>query len=797
MSGLGKVVRSGVRHRRVQTLVLGLATTVAATASVLGGSLLAASNGPFDQAFARQRGAHLTAWFDAGGASAAQVAASAHAPGVSAAAGPFPTSTVDPQDGSELGLPAGVNLPPMTVVGRTDPGGAVDTVTLLQGSWASGPGQIVLSDAYDGPIRQIGTKLRFPGLPGDPTVTVVGLARSVSRTADAWVSPPEISALTAPGTPGGYQMLYRFTAAGTPAQLATDRDAVAAAVPRGAVSGTLSWLTTKRGTDRNTALFIPFLLAFGLLGILMSVLVVGNVVAGAVGTGRRRIGILKAVGFTPAQVVRSYMGQALIPASIGVASGLIAGNALAVPVLSTTAEVYGTATAGIAPWVDVAVAAGALILVTVTAWAAALQAGRLRTVDALAVGRAGKTGRGQGAARLAARLPIPRPVSLGLALPFARPARAAGMVAAIVFGTAATTFAVGMASSLNWVQEAKNHDTADVVIHTFGPPPGAGQRSPVQQRPATVAPTAISPSAITTVVTAQPGTGWWYGTADTDVTVAGVPGSTTVTTFTGDSSRAGYAIVTGRWFRGSGEAVVPATFLTATASRIGDTVTLHARGRAVPVRIVGEVFDPHTQTNEVLTDGATLSTAIPDLRPTAYSIHVEPRTNRSDYIDALNRALSPLSLTATASGANGSSDVIIALDSLTAALTLMLIAVAALGVLSTVVLQTRERVRDIGVVKALGMTPRQTIAMVLASVVTVSLAGGAIGLPAGLALHAATVPAMGHSAGLDFPSAAIHVLPAPELVLLGLGGLLIGIIGALIPAGWAARTSTIAALRTE
>ncbi|MFD7783299.1 FtsX-like permease family protein [Streptomyces nojiriensis] len=45
------------------------------------------------------------------------------------------------------------------------------------------------------------------------------------------------------------------------------------------------------------------------------------------------------------------------------------------------------------------------------------------------------------------------------------------------------------------------------------------------------------------------------------------------------------------------------------------------------------------------------------------------------------------------------------------ALSVMLVAVAALGVLSGVLLDVRERVREIGVHKALGMTPRQTIVM--------------------------------------------------------------------------------------
>ncbi|MFE9207371.1 FtsX-like permease family protein [Micromonospora sp. NPDC007230] len=61
----------------------------------------------------------------------------------------------------------------------------------------------------------------------------------------------------------------------------------------------------------------------------------------------------------------------------------------------------------------------------------------------------------------------------------------------------------------------------------------------------------------------------------------------------------------------------------------------------------------------------------------------------------------------TASG----SGTILLLDALATLLTLMLVAVAAMGVLNMVVLDTCERVRDLGIHKALGMTPWQTIAM--------------------------------------------------------------------------------------
>ncbi|WP_307847916.1 ABC transporter permease [Streptomyces durocortorensis] len=90
-------------------------------------------------------------------------------------------------------------------------------------------------------------------------------------------------------------------------------------------------------------------------------LVVGNVVASAVGTGTRRIGVLKAVGFTPSQVVRAYVGQALIPAAVGTALGVVAGHLLAVPVMAETEEVFGASSLAVAPWVDVAVVAGVLL----------------------------------------------------------------------------------------------------------------------------------------------------------------------------------------------------------------------------------------------------------------------------------------------------------------------------------------------------------------------------------------------------------------------------------------------------
>ncbi|MFF2746336.1 FtsX-like permease family protein [Kitasatospora sp. NPDC058048] len=793
MTALGRVVRAGVRRRRTQSVAVGLAALVATTCSVLGGSLLVASRAPFEQAFDGQHGAHLTARFDGARASADQLAATAHAPGVTAAAGPYRTVTVDPEPGSGTDLPPGITMAPMTVTGRAAATVGVDDVTLLQGSWPQQPGEVVIEAGYGDKPRQPGGTLRLPGLPGAPTLRIVGFARSVSRTSDAWVTPDGIAALTAPGSAPGYEMLYRFTDTGSADAMAADRAAVAAAAPVGALTGAQSWLTAKQGSDRNTALFLPFMVAFGLLGMAMSVLVAGNVVAGAVGTATRRIGVLKALGCTPAQVVRAYVAQALIPAGAGTLLGVVAGNALTVPVLATTGSLYGTTASGLSPRVDAAVAGGTLAAVALVAWAAAARAGRLRTVDALAVGRtAGGTRRDAFATRaaaLVARLPLPRPLTLGLAQPFARPARAAGMLAAVLFGTAAAVFAVGMGGTMGWVQQAKTRDAGDLVVHPTRPdgPPGAvpaGRPVPADR------------AVVTAALDARPGTAAYFGSGTEDVTVPGVAGSTTVTAFDGDSSWAGYRMVTGRWYRGPGEAVAPATFLTEASVGLGDRVTFTSHGRTVTVRIVGEVFDPHVQTNELFTDAASYpSGAAPT--PDFWVVELKPGTDRTAYATALGAALAPEHMTADTGGPHGSSGSIAALNSLTATLTALLLVVAGLGVFNTVVLEIRERTRDTGVTKALGMTPAQTVGVVLASVVPVGAVGGAVGLPAGLLLHGLTVPAMGRSAGLTFPASALDVFGTPVLVLLALGGVLIALLGALLPAVRAARARTVDALRAE
>ena len=271
--------------------------------------------------------------------------------------------------------------------------------------------------------------------------------------------------------------------------------------------------------------------------------------------------------------------------------------------------------------------------------------------------------------------------------------------------------------------------------------------------------------------------------ADQPVAVAGLSQQAAVTAFRGDASWTGYAMVSGRWYTGPGQVDVASRFLTATGTAVGDTITLTLNGRQIPVRIVGQVFDTRNSGLTVVTDWQTLAGADPGLAPNRYDIAVRPGTALMAYVQALRNRLGPGYLVQVNNRSSDAADLMI---SLIGALTVLLAVVAGLGVLNTVVLHTRERVHDLGVFKAVGMTPRQTIAMVVCWVAGVGLVAGVIAVPAGIALHRYVLPAMAAAAGVGLPPSFLNVYHGWELAALALAGVAIAVAGALLPAGWAA-----------
>ena len=179
-----------------------------------------------------------------------------------------------------------------------------------------------------------------------------------------------------------------------------------------------------------------------------------------------------------------------------------------------------------------------------------------------------------------------------------------------------------------------------------------------------------------------------------------------------------------------------------------------------------------------------------------YEVQLRPGSDAARYAAAIESAGPGLSTRINRE--NGIDTAFLLINSVLAGLALVLALIAASGVFNTVVLNTREKARDIAILKAIGMTPRQVVAMILASTAVLGILGAALGIPAGIALHRNIVTVMGEIASsTGIPDPFFQVFGGMLPILLPAAGVAIAMLGALLPAQWAARSRVTEVLQTE
>ena len=778
-------------RRKVQTAVILLVVFLSSLSATLALTLLVESDAPFDHAFQQAQGAHLTMTFAATAVTESELRARAGNPAVSAFAGPFKVLpwTVQQPDGQRFAE---------ALAGRGGPGGAVDRLTLSAGRWAQNNTEVVVSQQMADQVGvQIGDALTSASSSAIPTMTVVGIASGVGNEPSAWTLPGAVPLFTTGKVQTSYLMDFRLVHAATNQDVVSAANSISAGLPQGAVVDTSNYLDAKLGADRTTAVMIPFLLAFSIFALLASALIIANLVSGAVIAGTRDIGIMKSVGFTPAQVVGVLAGQMLLPAMVGCILGVPIGILASQPFLSDTAHAFGLPrTFGVAPGPDALGVLAILLVVIATTIFASLRAGRMSAASAIATGSSPATGHGYRLARIAARINLPRALTLGGGESFSKPARSAMTVGAILIGVATVTFSLGLSRSLSDVKAGLARDAA-VQIQVFRESSGPGSKGPQTavpsgpgSPPATAPPTDEQTTAL---IAAQPGTARFVAERMADVSVAGAGEPVPLTAYRGDSSWLGYPIINGRWFSAPGEAVAPTAFFTRTGRHVGDTITATLDGQDLNLRLVGEIFD-------IQGDNILLRTAWRTLpgNPEAqsYEIQLKPGTDADHYAGAIESSTTGLGV--DVHGHGGVDTAFILINSVLAGLALILTLIALAGVFNTVVLNTREKARDIAILKAVGMTPQQVMTMVMASVALVGVFGAAIGIPAGIALHRNILVLMGQIAsGTNIPNQYFNVFDIELLIGLAVGGIVIALLGAMLPAQWAARSRVTEVLQTE
>jgi putative ABC transport system permease protein len=739
-----RLVRADLLSRPGQTALTAFAIFAAATALVVTLALRAGLDEPFADAMDRTNGAHVAVY---GELSDADVDTLASLPGVVASESrprvnvqaPLADSSVDV--GLEA-LPAEVDRPHVTE-GRLP---ATPSEALVERSFAREEG------------LRVGDRVTL----GDTAYTITGLAVTTQQaTYPRW----EPGIVWAPGVTSDRRRVG--------VQLA-DPEAVEAyaAAARQALPGRrvviTDWHDVRDTITDQTRTYSLIISINTLLALFAVGFTVATVISGRVLAQRREIGLMKAVGFSPRGIVALLVGEYLAIALAAGVLGLIAGALIAPALLQPMSNVLATPTpSAFAPLPLLAALVLILLAVAVFTAIPALRAGRVNTVAALALGRAGGGTNASRAARVAAALHLPTTARLGVKDAFTSRARATLTVAALAI------MVMTLVSALS--AEA----TFDRVIDD-----PALRAKPYDM---SVQPGALGEAAALDLVRNDPAVE--RATTITGLQVTAPRIGTVQARTIGDTGFA-YAVPDGRMFERPGEAIAGRGLYDALGAQVGDRITVRVGGQPVTVTLVGRHVEPDND-GEVLIFSRDTLPASASLNEGEIVATFKPGTDGAAVAQRLETASQHRVATELTDDEvrEERADMLPILFGTS----LLLVVIALVNLLATLLLVTRERARDFAIFKAIGLTPRGVLGVVNSGGAVLGLIAIAIGIPLGLITFRSVMTLLSPSEGTD-----IVGVPGPFALALILPVVLaVTALASSVPARRVARASAAGVLRAE
>jgi putative ABC transport system permease protein len=241
-------------------------------------------------------------------------------------------------------------------------------------------------------------------------------------------------------------------------------------------------------------------------------------------------------------------------------------------------------------------------------------------------------------------------------------------------------------------------------------------------------------------------------------------------------------------------AIVDSTEADSSGVHMGQMVTFNfPQGQTVRIRI-GGIYTANALVSGYIVSLATMAPNVPSARDDIVLANAAGGVSPGDAEAALHHDVGAFPLLMAMSRSEYRIFVGASLDSFLNLITTLLafaIIIAVLGIANTLALSVLERTREIGVLRALGMTRSQTRSMVRWESVIISLLGAVLGLAVGLGLGVVVAGSL-HDLGITNVA-----IPGGNLILYAVAAGVFGVLAAIIPTIRAARVDILRAIATE
>jgi putative ABC transport system permease protein len=725
MRGTLRWARADLRARRGQAL-----TTIAVVGGVVAALFLAimllqGAVNPWQQLFARTRGADVLIYFQDGTNTAdlRQVA------GIQEMSHPYQAASATLEQGA---VKSPVELRAMTPAPPT-----MSVPIIVNGSWlrSSAPDGAVLEASFAQAVHVgVGDRIQVDGIDGTTVaMTVIGIA----DTADQGFYPQ--------WTPGLIWVQHRLLTRVEPNPSEThvivglrldDNSAVATGQvvqtiwnlyngvgENSAVERYSTWQQVRDSMASNDRLLGLLLALFGIIALVAAPCAIANVTAGRVLVQRQDIAMLKALGFTPGQVVRMLLAEQTLLGAAGAGLGLLAARIVTSPEFVRPPD--GTPV-GLAPlsggWMAL-IGVGTVLTVAIATVIPAWWAGRVSPVAA--VQPSPPRGHLSLIARLGLLVHLPAALVLG-----ARDSLTRRLPAALtVFGLAIPMVMITIALTCWSTIDGFTRDPGRIGLAAAVTVSQGGLDS--RQMLALI-------GHDDQVLASYPGAAF--------VTLLPGVNGTFVARAMGTSSRPyPFQVMQGRMFHAANEAVAGQGFLDLMHIGVGAWFSQVIDGVPVILHIVGRTIEPDNN-GDVLDFGLDALNDAGSVPPQlTYSLVLRPGVPAgAAAARLLGESHDQLDVQVVANPASG-----LRVVQLVIAVSVVILAVIGLAnLLTATVVGMRDHRHEVGVLAAMGLTPRQVMATLVVNTMILTALGVTSGIVAGLVIAPRLIDMQAQTSGI-------------------------------------------------